>query len=290
MIKALFEYQFMQNALIAGILASIVCGIIGVIIVEKKLVMMSGGIAHTSYGGVGLGYLLGFEPIIGAFIFSVCAAVGIGYIKRKGGARSDVVIGLFWSLGMALGILFIALMPGYPPDLSSYLFGNILSVTKSDLFLIVCLTIIVTLVIVALFNNWKAYLFDDEFASIIGIKTAFLEYLLLILIAMTVVILIRVVGIILVLALLTAPAATAGMLTSNLKNRMIYSIILGNIFCISGLWISYKMNIASGAVIVVLSVIGYFISYIIRSIIIKYKRKKIVKGTFNYSLKGDINE
>ena len=290
MIKALFEYQFLQNALISGILASIVCGIIGVIIVEKKLVMMSGGIAHTSYGGVGLGYLLGFEPIIGAFIFSVCAALGIGYIKRKGGARSDVVIGLFWSLGMALGILFIAFMPGYPPDLSSYLFGNILSVTKSDLFLIVGLTIIVTLVIVALFNNWKAYLFDDEFASIIGIKTAFLEYLLLILIAMTVVVLIRVVGIILVLALLTAPAATAGMLTSNLKNRMIYSILLGNIFCISGLWISYKMNIASGAVIVVLSVIGYFISYIIRSIVMKYKRKKIARGIFNNSLKGDINE
>ena len=290
MIKALFEYQFLQNALISGILASIVCGIIGVIIVEKKLVMMSGGIAHTSYGGVGLGYLLGFEPIIGAFIFSFCAALGIGFIKRKGGARSDVVIGLFWSLGMALGILFIALMPGYPPDLSSYLFGNILSVTKSDLFLIVGLTIIVTLVIVVLFNNWKAYLFDDEFVSIIGIKTTFLEYLLLILIAMTVVVLIRVVGIILVLALLTAPAATSGMLTSNLKNRMIYSILLGNIFCISGLWISYEANIASGAVIVVLSVIGYFISYMIRSIIIKYKRKRIAKRTFNNSLKDDINE
>ncbi len=290
MIKALFEYQFLQNALFAGILASIVCGIIGVIIVEKKLVMMSGGIAHTSYGGVGLGYLLGFEPIIGAFLFSICAALGIGYIKRKGGARSDVVIGLFWSLGMALGIIFIALMPGYPPDLSSYLFGSILSVTKSDLYLIVCLTVIVTLVIVALFNNWKAYLFDEEFASIIGIKTAFLEYLLLILIAMTVVVLIRVVGIILVLALLTAPAATAGMLTSNLKNRMIYSILLGNVFCISGLWISYEMNIASGAVIVVLSVIGYFISYTIRLIFIKYKRKKIAKETFNNNLKGDINE
>ena len=125
LIKALFEYQFLQNALFASVFASIVCGIIGVIIVEKKLVMMSGGIAHTSYGGVGLGYLMGFEPIIGAFLFSICAALGIGFIKRKGGARSDVVIGLFWSLGMALGILFIALMPGYPPDLSSYLFGNI---------------------------------------------------------------------------------------------------------------------------------------------------------------------
>ena len=278
MIKALFEYHFLQNALLAGILASIVCGIIGVIIVEKKLVMMSGGIAHTSYGGVGLGYLLGFEPIIGAFLFSICAALGIGYIKRKGGVRSDVIIGLFWSLGMALGILFIALMPGYPPDLSSYLFGNILSVTKSDLYLMVCLTLIVTLVIVSLFNNWKAYLFDEEFASIIGIKTAFLEYLLLVLIAMTVVVLIRVVGIILVLALLTAPAATAGMLTSNLKSRMIYSVLFGSIFCIAGLWISYEMNIASGAVIVILSVICYLLIYTMRLIYIKLKRKKIAKA------------
>ncbi len=278
MIKALFEYQFLQNALLAGIFASIVCGIIGVIIVEKKLVMMSGGIAHTSYGGVGLGYLMGFEPIIGAFLFSICAALGIGYIKRKGGVRSDVIIGLFWSLGMALGILFIALMPGYPPDLSSYLFGSILSVTKFDLYLMVCLTLIVTLVIVALFNNWKAYLFDEEFASIIGIKTAFLEYLLLVLIAMTVVVLIRVVGIILVLALLTAPAATAGMLTSNLKSRMIYSVLFGCIFCIAGLWISYEMNIASGAVIVILSVICYLLSYTAHLIYIKLKRKKIAKA------------
>jgi zinc transport system permease protein len=194
-------------------MASIVCGMIGVVIVEKKLVMMSGGIAHTSYGGVGLGYLLGFEPIIGAFIFSVCAAMGIGYVKRKGGANSDVIIGLFWSLGMALGILFIALMPGYPPDLSSYLFGSILSVTYANLYLMISLTFIVTLVVVCFFNHWKAYLFDEEFAAILGVKTAFLEYLLLILVAMTVVVLIRVVGIILVLALLTAPAATAALLS-----------------------------------------------------------------------------
>lgn len=269
MIKAILEYQFLQNAFLAGILASIVCGIVGVIIVEKKLVMMSGGIAHTSYGGVGLGYLLGFEPIIGAFLFSMCAALGIGYIKRKGGARSDVVIGLFWSLGMALGILFIALMPGYPPDLSSYLFGNILAVTKADLYLMISLSLIVLLVIIVLFNDWKAYLFDEEFASIIGIKTAFLEYLLLILIAMTVVVMIRVVGIILVLALLTAPAATAGMLTSNLKNRMAYSIILGIVFCLTGLWISYVMNIASGAAIVILSVLCYLLVYTVRSILLK---------------------
>lgn len=276
MINALFEYQFLQNAFFSGILASIVCGIIGVIIVEKKLIMMSGGIAHTSYGGVGLGYLMGFEPIIGAFLFSVCAALGIGYIKRKGTAHSDVIIGLFWSLGMAMGILFIFLMPGYPPDLSSYLFGSILSVTKADLYLMISLTIIVLIVITVLFNDWKAYLFDEEFASIRGIKTAFLEYLLLVLIAMTIVVLIRVVGIILVIALLTAPAAAAGMFTQNLKTRMFYSVVLGIIFCMAGLWISYVLNIASGAAIVIFSVMCYFLLYSIRSIRKGLERKKIV--------------
>ncbi len=275
MIEAVIKYNFMQNALLAALLSSVVCGIIGVIIVEKKLVMMSGGIAHTSYGGVGLGYLLGFEPIIGAFLFSVCAALGIGYIKRRGAARFDVIIGLLWSLGMALGILFIALMPGYPPDMSSYLFGNILSVTKSDIKLMLSMTVIVIIAITSLYNNWKSYLFDEEFATILGMKTAFLEYLLLILVAMSVVALIRVVGIILVLALLTAPAAISALLTSSLKRRIIYSVLLGCIFCISGLWISYELNIASGAAIVILSVLCYLIVYALHSILSKSKRKKI---------------
>jgi len=274
MLLSIFQYQFVYNALIASIFASIVCGIIGVIIVEKKLVMMSGGIAHTSYGGVGLGYLLGFEPIIGAFFISVLAALGIGYIRRKGGTRSDVVIGLFWSLGMALGILFIALMPGYPPDLSSYLFGSILSVTRTDLYLMAVLTLIVVLVITLLFNYWKSYMFDEEFAAIIGIKTAFIEYLLFILIAMSVVVLIRVVGIILVLALFTAPTAIAGLLAKNLKSRMVFSVIIGSFFCLAGLWISYVFNIASGAAIVILSAIGYLAIYIAISIKPHTKRKQ----------------
>lgn len=273
MLNALFQYQFLQNAFVAGILASIVCGMIGVIIVEKKLVMMSGGIAHTAYGGVGLGYLLGFEPIIGAFVFSVCAALGIGYINNKGGTSSDVIIGLFWSMGMALGILFIALMPGYPPDLSSYLFGNILSVTRGDLYLMVALTLIVVFVVVVFFNHWKTYLFDEEFAAILGINTKLFEYVLLILVAMTVVVLIRVVGIILVIALLTAPAASAGLLSLNFRNRMIYAIIIGIIFCLTGMWISYEMNIASGAAIVILSVTFYFCLYLGRQVKINIQKR-----------------
>ena len=273
MIQALSEYQFLQNAFAASLLASIVCGIIGVIIVEKKLVMMSGGIAHTAYGGVGLGYFFGFEPIIGAFLFSIAAALGIGTIKRKGGVQADILIGLFWSLGMAFGIVFIALMPGYPPDLNSYLFGNILSVTQADLILMLIVTALVLAVVVVLFNAWKAYLFDEEFASIIGVKTVFLEYLLLVLVAVAVGVLIRVAGIILVLALLTAPAAMAGLFSKQLKNRMLLAVLFGAFFSISGLWVSYGLNIPSGACIVMIAVGCYFLTYTLRGTAQKMKKK-----------------
>lgn len=259
MIQAIFEYQFMQNAIIAGILASIVCGIIGVMIVEKKLVMMSGGIAHTAYGGVGLGYLLNFPPILGAFFFAIAAAFGIGFIKRKGGTRADVIISMFWSLGMALGILFIALRPGYPPDLSSYLFGNILSVTRADLWLMLILAFLVLAVVILLYQDWKNYLFDEEFAFVMGKPTGFMEYLLLLLVALTVVVLIRVVGIILVISLLAAPAAIAEMITHRFEQRMGYAIVFGLITTLGGLTISYYWNVASGASIVLLSAAIYLL-------------------------------
>jgi zinc transport system permease protein len=189
-----------------------------------------------------------------------------------------VIIALFWSLGMALGILFIALMPGYPPDMGSYLFGSILSVTKADLFLMLCLTVVVTILILALFQNWKAYLFDEEFASIIGLKTAVMEYLLLVLTAMTVVVLIRVVGIILVLALLTAPAASAAVLSANLKNRILLAIAFGTVFCVLGLWISYTLNIASGAAIVALSVFCYLVLYTVKTVRNAIKKRRLAEG------------
>jgi zinc transport system permease protein len=271
----MFEYQFVQNALMASIMASLMCGVIGVIVVEKKLVMMSGGIAHISYGGVGLGYLLGFEPIIGAFGISVMSAVGIGYMHRKGKLRSDVLIALFWSVGMALGILFIGVMSGYPPDMSSYLFGSILSVTRTDLYLMALFTFIVLLLTVVLFNYWKAYMFDEEFAEIIGVNTVFLDNLLYIMTAMSVVVLIRVVGIVLVLALLTAPAAAASLITKSLRSRMIIAFMIGSIFCFAGLFISYIINVASGASIVITAGLGYAFIYLVTSF---HKRIKGMKN------------
>ena len=262
MLESILEYQFLQNAIMASVLASIICGIIGVIIIEKKLTMMSSGVAHTAYGGVGLGYLLGFEPILGAMFFAVGSALGIGYFKRKGNIQSDISIALFWSFGMALGIVFIGFAPGYPPDMSTYLFGDILAVRRTDLILMAILTGVIVCIILSLYKDIKAYLFDCEFASIIGICTTFLEYLILILIAFSVVILIRIAGIILVLSLLTAPAAISSLLCKRLSSRMILSVILGFVFCFFGLWLSYMLNISSGACIVILSIICYMCTHI----------------------------
>lgn len=262
MIEAIMNYQFMQHAAIACVLASIVCGLIGVLVVEKKLIMMSGGIAHTAFGGVGMGYYFGFEPMIGAVIFSAGAAVGIGAIKRRGGVNTDIIIALLWSAGMAIGTAFIGFTSGYAPDMSSYLFGNILTVTTENLIMMAALTLIAVVSVLVFFNDWKTYMFDDTFAGVIGMKTGFLEYFLLILIALTVVVLIRVAGIILVIALLTAPAATASLVSKKLKNRMVIAVALSLIFCFAGLWISYELGIASGATIILLSVAAYALVYL----------------------------
>ncbi len=275
MLTALLQYQFLQNAVAAGLLASIVCGIIGVIVTEKKLVLMSGGIAHTSYGGIGMGYYLGFEPIWGAFMISSLAALGIGVIKRRTSTAPDVLIGLFWSVGMAMGILFIAFTPGYPPDMSSYLFGNILAVRRVELLFMGILTGFVFLIIAVFFQHWKAYLFDAEFASLRGINVIFMEYLLYLLIALAVVVLIRVVGIILVLALLTAPPVIARKFTANLKTLMVYAVLLGIFFTFCGLWISYELNIASGASIILLAGVTYVVLSAITSLL-KTKKKPTI--------------
>ena len=255
--EAILKYNFLQNAIMAAILASVVCGVIGTYIMEKKLVMMSGGIAHTAFGGIGLGYFLKVEPILTALGVSVLAAVSVAAVKRKAMTDSDLLIGMFWSLGMALGVVFIALTPGYPPDIASYLFGNILAVSKSDLRLILGLDLLVIATVVVFFQTFKAYIFDEEFASVAGVPVKFLEYLLFVLVAVTVVILIRVVGIILVIALLTAPPAIAKQFTYDMKKIMGLSVLLGIAFCLSGLWLSYTVRLASGASIVLVAVATY---------------------------------
>ena len=264
MIETILKYSFLQNAIMAAVLASIACGVIGVYIMEKKLVMMSGGIAHTAFGGIGLGYFLKVEPIFTALGVSVIAALAVAALKRKAMTDSDLLIGMFWSLGMALGVVFIAMTPGYPPDIASVLFGNILAVSRSDLRLILGLDILVLATVYAFFQAFKAYIFDEEFASVAGVPVRALEYLMYVLVAVTVVVMIRVVGIILVIALLTAPPAIAKQFTYDMKKIMALSVLLGIGFCFTGLWVSYTVRLASGASIVMVAVGAYALVSLVR--------------------------
>jgi zinc transport system permease protein len=256
----LLQYEFMRNALYAGLLASLACGIIGTYVVVKRIASISGGIAHTSFGGIGLGYYLGISPVLGAVFFTLASALGMGMVTRRTRIPEDTVIGVLWALGMALGIIFIALTPGYAPDLFSYLFGNILTVPFSDLMLMVALDAVILVLVLALYREFLYISFDEESSTVMGIPTELIYLLLLCLIALTVVVLIRVVGVILVIALLTIPATTARQSTHSLRNMMALAVLVGAVCTVLGLWFSYLFDLPSGATIVAVGVALLLIS------------------------------
>jgi len=253
MIDAL-QNEFMRYAVYAGLLASVACGIIGTYVVVNRIVFISGGIAHASFGGIGLGYYVGvLTPIQGALIFTLASALGIGVVVRKIKLPEDTVIGVLWAMGMALGILLIFLTPGRAPDLFSYLFGTIVIVPFSDLVLMIVLDFIIVVTVIALYKELLALSFDKEFSTVIGIPVERLYLLLLCMIALTVVLLIRVVGIILVIALLTIPPTLARQFTHDLKKIMLLSIVFGMLFSFGGLWLAYEFDIPAGATIILFS-------------------------------------
>ncbi|HOS67128.1 MAG TPA: metal ABC transporter permease, partial [Methanoculleus sp.] len=194
-------FEFFRNALIAGVLASIACGIIGTYVVVRRMVSVSGGISHAAFGGIGLGYFLGIDPLLGAAGFTVAAALGVGTLQLRARQQMDTLIGAVWAAGMAIGILFVYLTPGFAPDLFSYLFGNILLVPRGDILLMGILTAVIVAVVAVLYRELQAVTFDPDYAAVMNLPVERLSLLLLVLIALTVVMLIRVVGIILVIAL-----------------------------------------------------------------------------------------
>lgn len=249
----------MQNALLAALLASISCGIIGSYVVAKRMVFISGGITHASFGGVGLAYFLGVYPLFGALVFSILSAMGIRVASRYGEIREDSAIGILWSLGMALGIIFIFLTPGYAPNLMTYLFGSILTVTGSDLQLMLLLAV-VTIVLFALFYRVILYVaFDEEYARSHKLPVGLINNLLLILIALAIVLHIRVIGIILVISFLSIPQSIANLLVADMRKMMVLSVIISFTGSLIGLWLSYSWNIPAGATIISVFVCLYLI-------------------------------
>ena len=270
------QFEFMQNALITGLLISIACGIIGTYVVLKRIVFLSGGVAHAAYGGIGLGYLLQIPPLIMAVLFSLLASFSMAFVHRKTKERSDTIIGVMWAIGMALGIVFVDLAQGYKADLMSYLFGSILAVSQSEILLMVVLDVIIIVTVVLFFKEFLAIAFDERFATFLNVPVDWLYALLVGLIGLTVVMMMRVVGLIMVIALLTIPPAISNMFTKDLKKMMVLSVLLSMAFTVVGLFGSYFLDLTSGAVIILVSGLAYLIAFAGKEIVVR--RNAMKKG------------
>ena len=246
----LLQYTFFQHALLGSLLTAIACGIVGTYIVARRLVFISGGITHASFGGLGLGFYLGTNPIWMALVFAVLSAFGVEWVSKAHDVREDSAIAGVWSLGMALGVIFIFLTPGYAPNLSAYLFGNILTITAGDLWGMLALVVVVTALFLLFLREIIYVAFDRDFAQTQGLPVKLIEYAMMCCIAVTIVFSIRLVGIMLLISLLTLPQITVNLFTSDFKRIMVGSIAIGFLGCVCGLLLSYYLNVPSGAFII----------------------------------------
>jgi len=270
------QLEFMRHAVAAGLLVSLVCGVLGTLVVVNRIVFISGGIAHAAYGGIGLALYFGASPALGATLFSVAISMVMGVASIKSKERADTIIGVMWALGMALGIIFTELTPGYNVDLMSYLFGSILSVPGSDIWYMLCLNLVVLLFVFFFYKELLAMSYDEEFSFVVGIPVRALYFVLLGLISLSVVMIIRVVGLILVIALLTIPPFIAEKYTRSLGRMMVLASLLSMVFTLAGLWVSYQFNLASGATIIMVAGFAFFLSLAIDAVAAHWKRQ--VKG------------
>lgn len=265
-ILELLHYTFFQHTLLGSLFASIACGIIGTYIVTRRLVFISGGITHASFGGIGLGLYAGISPLLSAAVFSVLSAFGVEWLSKRKDMREDSAIAVFWTFGMAVGIIFSFLAPGFTPDLSAFLFGNILTITPTDIWMLATLSVLLILFFTLFLNPIIYIAFDREFARSQRIPVAIFEYLLMMFIALTIVSCLRMVGIVLAISLLTLPQMTANLFTHSFKRIIWLSIVIGYVGCLGGLFISYKLQVPSGAAIIFFSILVYALCKVGKSI------------------------
>jgi zinc transport system permease protein len=254
------QFEFMQNALIAGLLASVICGIMGTLVVVNRIVFLSGGIAHAAYGGIGLAYFFGWPYMLSTLGFSLLAALVMAAVALRAKHRSDAIIGVIWAVGMAVGIILLDLTPGYNVDLMSYLFGSILAVPDSDLWIMFTVGVVIIGTVIFFYDDYLAMSYDEEFAQIRGVRVKFLYFLLISLLAVSIVMIIQVVGLILVIALLTIPPFIAEKHANSLFKMMVLSCALSIIFTLTGLWLSYVFNLTSGASIILVAGTGFLVA------------------------------
>lgn len=269
-VMELLDYTFFQYALAGCFLASVVCGVVGTYVVTKRMIFISGGITHSSLGGVGLGLYFGISPIVGASLFSVMSGLGIEWLSRRRGVREDSAIAMFWTFGMSVGVMFSYLTPGYVPDLTTYLFGNILTIDDGDLIYLGVLAVAVTAFYVIYRRLVVLVAFDEDYARSLRLPVTLFKYVMTVSISLAVVSCIRIAGIVLTLSMLTVPVMTAMLFTTRYSRIIVLSVIICFVTCVSGLGLAYQVNIPSGTSIIFLSIILYAV--------IRLSRRFVCKG------------
>ena len=269
----ILNFTFFQNALLAAVLVSIACGVVGTLVMINRLFSIAGGITHGAFGGIGIAFYFSLPILISTGIFTLFLAFLVAFLSKRYEHRSDSIVAVIWAFGMAFGIILIDLSPGYSTDLMAYLFGNILAVGMQDLWLMALVDGVVVLLIFLFYRQFEALSFDVEFAKVRGINTSFFHYLLIALMAFCIVISIRLVGIILIMALLSIPSFIAENFTKKLGLIMILASVLSMIFCVLGLIISYYFNLSSGACIIAVACFGFLI-HLLAKFLLKRERCK----------------
>ncbi len=275
-VSSFFQYQFMSNAFWAALLLSVAVGLIGSYVVARRLVFLSGGITHASFGGIGIAYYLGLNPILGAAVFAVLSAFGVEALNRRMDVREDSAIGMLWSVGMAIGIVFIYLTPGYSPNLMTFLFGSILTINMQDILLILLLNIAMIIFFILFYRPILYLAFDEEFARTQGVPVRTFSYILKGFIALTIIFSIRMVGIILLISLLTIPPTLANIFTKRFNRIIFISILVSFLGAVLGLIMSFGLNVPSGATIVIALVGMFGLAKLTHYIIVRIKRRTSV--------------
>ncbi len=268
------QYQFIQNAVYASLLISILCGLVGTYVVSRRIVFIAGGVTHASFGGIGIGYFLGIHPLVGAAVFSTIAANIMHYFTGSGKLREDSAIGILWSFGMALGIIFIFITPGTPPNLMSYLFGNLLTVSSRELLMMLILAIVVVLFFIVFYRLMIAIAFDESYAKSLRLPVHFINYSLMTLIALVIVITIKAAGIILVMSYLTIPQSTSNLFFNDFRKIALGSIVISLLGSVVGLVISYLLNVPTGASVITVFVMLFLVARLVTGFLNKRKQDR----------------
>ncbi len=259
-LQALAEHSFLQYALLGSLLAALGCGVIGPFVVVQRMSYLAGGVAHSVLGGMGIAYYLGRDPLGGALLAAIVAALVIGGARRLARHDHDTLISAVWAVGMAVGVLFMSQAPGYGTDLLGYLFGDLLLIDPRKLVFLAVLDTLAILVLLAGYRAFLAVAFDEEFARVRGMRTAWWELAFLVLVALMVVVLVQVVGLILLLALLTLPAAMAGQHVRTIGAMIPLAVLLGGGLSVGGLATAYRFDLPAGATIILWVALGYLLS------------------------------